>query len=158
VTEAIERALRPLLGLPLWAVGRAASLAWFQFGDRRTVPTFRGGSKVVGAYALHLDCPWRIVGPDGRVAATDESGPELLARLADPPLVCAEGLGSDDGGARLRFVGGWSLVVEPGGPDHLEYWRLFRPGAGGPHFVVGPAGIEEWGEAEHPAAPDRPRD
>ena len=143
VKDAIERGLRPLVGLPLWAVGRAGSLKWFQFGDRRTVPALRGGSKEVGEYALHLDCPWHLVGPAGQVAATDESEPELLARLANPPLTCEAVFGSDDGGAGLRFAGGWSLVVEAGGPDRLEYWRLFRPAVGGPHFVVGPAGIED---------------
>jgi hypothetical protein len=143
VKNAIERALRPLIGLQLWAVGRAGSLECFQFGDRCTVSTLRGGSKVVGEYALHLDCPWQFVGPAGQVVVTDESDPELLAEVADPPLVCAGASASDDGGAQLRFAGGSRLVVEPGGPDHLEYWRLFRPAAGGPHFVVGPAGIED---------------
>ena len=141
--DAIERALRPLMGLPLWSIGRAGSLEWFQFGDPRIVPAFRGGSKEVGEYALHLDCPWRFVEPAGRVVVTDESDSELLAQVADPPLVCAGVSGSDDGSAQLQFAGGWQLIVERGGQDHLEYWRLFRPAAEGPHFVVGPAGIEE---------------
>ena len=109
----------------------------------RTVPTFGGGSKEVGEYALHLDCPWRLVGPTGLAVATDESEPEELARLGSPPLVCAAVSGSDEGGAGVQFVGGWRLVVEPGDPDDLEYWRLFRPGAEGPHVVVSAAGVEE---------------
>jgi hypothetical protein len=143
VKDAIERALRPLLELPLWAVGRAGSLEWFQFGAPRTVPTFRGGSKEVGEYALHLDCPWRLVGPTGLVVATDQSEPELLAQVGSPPMVCATVSGSDDGGVRLQFAGGWLLVVDPGDPDHLEYWRLFLPGTDEPHVVVGAAGVEE---------------
>jgi hypothetical protein len=97
----------------------------------------------VGEYALHLDCPWRLVGPTGLVVATDESEPELLAQVGSPPLVCAAVSGSDDGGATLQFLGGWLLVVEPSYPDHLEYWRLFRPGREEPHVVVGAAGVEE---------------
>jgi hypothetical protein len=143
VKDEIQRALSPLLGLPLWAVGRAGSLEWFQFGTRRIVPTTRNGSKEVGEYALHLDCPWRLVGPDGLVVATDDSEAELLAQVVSPPLVCAAVCGSEDGGAGLRFAGGWLLEVAPGAPDHLEFWRLFRTGTGEPHFVVGAAGVEE---------------
>jgi hypothetical protein len=142
VKDAIERALHPLLGLPLWAVGRAGSLAWFQFGQARSVPAFRGGPKKVGEYALHLDCPWRLIEPTGLVVATDASEPDLLAQVGSPPLFCAVVSGASDGGVSIRFVGGWLLVIEPAGPDHLEYWRLFQPGMEGPHVVVGPAGVE----------------
>jgi hypothetical protein len=77
------------------------------------------------------------------VVATDESEPEFLAQLGSPPLVCEAVSGSGDGGASLRFAGGWLLIVVPGDPDHLEYWRLFRPGAEETHVVVGAAGVEE---------------
>jgi hypothetical protein len=143
VKTAIERALRPLTGFPLWALGRAASLVWFQFGDRRTVPSLRGGQKEVGEYALHLECPWQLVGPDRRAVVTDQSESELLVQVARQSLLCSGADGSDDGGIRLRFAGGWLLAVEPGDPDQLEYWRLLRPTAGAPHFVIGPAGITD---------------
>jgi hypothetical protein len=127
----------------MWAVGRAGSLEWFQFGTPRIVHNFRGGSKEVGEYALHLDCPWQLLGPAGLVIATDQSEPELLSHVGSQTLVCEKVSGSEDGGASLQFAGGWLLVVEPGDPDDLEYWRLFRPGTEGPHVVVGPVRVEE---------------
>jgi hypothetical protein len=61
----IEGAVRVLVGLPLWALGRAADLAWFEFGDRRTVKSLRNGAeKQVGDYALHVQCAWRITQRD----------------------------------------------------------------------------------------------
>ena len=47
--QAIEQALAPLIGEPLWAVGRAASLVWFQFGERHAVADRQGGQREVGA-------------------------------------------------------------------------------------------------------------
>jgi hypothetical protein len=142
VTDEIERALQPLVGLPLWAVGRAGSLEWFQFGGPRTVPTLRGGTKEVGEFALHLDCPWRLVGPNG-LAGSDESQRESLAVIGQPPLVCESASAVGNGGAAIRFAGGWLLNVYAGDPEALEFWRLFRPGADKSHFVVGPAGVEK---------------
>jgi hypothetical protein len=60
----IQGAMSALAGLPLWALGRAADLAWFEFGERRTVRTHLGNEKQVGDYALHIQCPWRITRGD----------------------------------------------------------------------------------------------
>jgi hypothetical protein len=139
--EAVSAALGRLTGLPLWGVGRAG-VAWFQFGSRRAVQTARGGTKEVGDLALHLACPWRLVGPAGEVLACDESGPEVFTVLGSPPLLCS-GVRAWEGGAfELEFAGGERLQVGPGDPHCEEYWRLFQPGSGERHFVVGPAGID----------------
>src|SRR5262245_19064288 len=53
-------ALSQIVGLPLTAVHRAADMRTFQFGHLR--PVDRGS---VGDFALHVNCPWRIEGPDG---------------------------------------------------------------------------------------------
>ncbi len=39
-------------------------MQWFAFGDQREVITRSGETKVVGEYALHVQCPWRIVRGD----------------------------------------------------------------------------------------------
>ena len=60
----IADALRVLQGLPMWAAGRTAvSLLWLHFGGVHDFVD-RRGPKTVGDYALHLDCPWRIVQRD----------------------------------------------------------------------------------------------
>src|SRR5207249_4443160 len=71
----IEETLRALIGMPLWASGRAG-IQWFQFGARRVVPNIRlskvVGTKEVGDYALHVACTWRIVGPNGIIVGSGD--------------------------------------------------------------------------------------
>jgi hypothetical protein len=57
-----QKALAPLVGLKLSIARRAADLRNFQFGEIELVD---GGT--VGQYALHIQCPWRLDGPDGIV-------------------------------------------------------------------------------------------
>ena len=68
--EQIEQALCAIVGMPLWSMGRVADLEWFHFGPRRRVSGRRGEMKEVGAYALHVQCAWRIVGPTGIVVGS----------------------------------------------------------------------------------------
>jgi hypothetical protein len=60
MTNRIEQALGVLVGLPLWAIGRAVDLAWFEFGSRRTARGFKGLEREAGDYALHVMYAWRI--------------------------------------------------------------------------------------------------
>jgi len=55
VKEQANRALRQLIGLKLSRMALAADMRTIQFGITR--PGSRG---VVGEYALHVQCPWRI--------------------------------------------------------------------------------------------------
>lgn len=144
IKERISAALERLLDLPLWSVGRAG-IVWFLFGDRRTVLTARGGSKEVGEFALHLGCPWQLIGPAGELLASDDSEPDVLARLASPPLLCSTARSCEGGAFELGFAGGERLHVEPDDPTSEEYWRLFCPYSDQPHLVVGPAGIDPEG-------------
>jgi hypothetical protein len=60
--QQVIAALSQIVGLPLTAARRAADMRTFQFGILR--PVDRGS---VGDFALHVQCPWRIDGPDGIV-------------------------------------------------------------------------------------------
>src|SRR6266849_1572963 len=60
--QQVIAALSQIIGLPLTATRRAADMRTFQFGTLR--PVDRGS---VGDFALHVQCPWRIEGPDGIV-------------------------------------------------------------------------------------------
>jgi hypothetical protein len=44
----IQNAVGVLVGMPLWSLGRAADLAWFEFGSRRTVKDWKGKKKKSG--------------------------------------------------------------------------------------------------------------
>jgi len=65
--EAIETALRPLVGLQLSILQYAGNMRIFQFGE--TTSTARG---TVGKYALHVQCPWRIQQADKIITASGD--------------------------------------------------------------------------------------
>jgi hypothetical protein len=120
------------MGLPLWAVGRAGSLVWCQFGARRTVTDRQGEQREVGAYALHVDCPWRLTDDAGAEQANEDSDEWRFGALGRQNLVVERALSTADHGVVVHFGGGRVLEVSP---DDLaaEYRSLGRfPGNGEP--------------------------
>ncbi len=61
-TTPIQHALEPLLGLKLSIARRAVDMRIFHFGD---IEADKNGTS--GQYALHIQCPWCLDGPDGIV-------------------------------------------------------------------------------------------
>jgi hypothetical protein len=133
----------------------------FQFGSLRPVG---GGS--VGDWALHLQCPWRIEGPEGIVTGrldlwepVEENGPvdatwnyETSPNLQDARLEqwlkrpeaarVVRGVDADAfGGASLSFDQGYVLRLFPAGTCG-EDWRLFSPTSDHPHLVVSGGAVE----------------
>lgn len=164
----IEKALAPLIGESLWSSGRAADLEWFQFGERKTVKDYRGEERVVGSYALHVQCAWRITCHDKVVVASrDLYSPS--GESSEP----AENFHWDTSPNRrdlqieelfqhetrqflvidieVRRAGSFTLLLEEGYmldvfPDDSmqgEYWRLFKPYTGAPHFVLTGEGLRD---------------
>jgi hypothetical protein len=133
-----------------------------QFGALREIE--RGS---VGEFALHIQCPWRIEGPEGIVTGRldlfepVERGPDfnfeswdyekspnlqdsqfnqLLARHAESLVV--QSVDADEyGGAAITFGGGFVLRMFPAG-TRGEDWRFFRPKTDAPHFVISEGEIE----------------
>jgi hypothetical protein len=139
--RAIEGALARLVGQPLWAVGRAGSLAWFHFGDRHVVSNRRGDRKEVGSFALHLDCPWSWTRSWGEVLADQDSDHDELTELLPTPVICERIEAGDDGSFRMTFDDNSTLEARADpDPEVEEYWRFFEPHLQTPHFVVGPKG------------------
>lgn len=164
--EKIQQAASALIGLPLWDAGRAADLAWFAFGDRRTVKDFRGDPKEVGEFALHVHCGWRIVQNERVIVGHRDlyypagAGSECQAIPADfnwdvqganrmderlkqlfenPPagmIVKRIEVGLA-GALQLFFENEAVLEIFPNDSFDEEHWRLFRPYRGEQHFVVG---------------------
>ena len=62
VADQILKHLQPLVGLKLSIARRAADLRSFHFGMIRQVE-----NGTAGEYSLHIQCPWRIDGPEGIV-------------------------------------------------------------------------------------------
>ncbi|MEJ2215898.1 MAG: hypothetical protein P8099_04710 [Gemmatimonadota bacterium] len=167
--DLVARELARLVGLPLWAVGRAADLVWWQFGERVVAPTARDPDRIVGELALHLQCPWRFTAGTSIVAGADDlycpadpavplydfdwtaSRDSVLDRIlnafsnrfGEPRVVGVEV--DDFGGFALRFEHELSLAVFPdsaNGRPFREMWRLFEPGRDTNHFVVGNSGLQ----------------
>jgi len=144
----IHAAFQPLHGLPMWAAGWA-DIAWFQFGAQ-VKRTARGdGERPVGAFALHISCPWRWCTSSGFVRADDTSDPAALQALGDPTCRLAGAATGPNETIILKFDNGDTLEVDSvreTAPDEVEYWRLLQPGLRTPHFVVSSSGAE-WHEA-----------
>jgi hypothetical protein len=57
----IARSLEKLVALPLSIARDAADMKNFQFGAIRPHPS---GTGTIGQYALHVQCPWRLITDD----------------------------------------------------------------------------------------------
>lgn len=161
VSQQVIAALSQIIGLPLTAARRAADMRMFQFGTLR--PVDRGS---IGDFALHVQCPWRIEGPEGIVtgrldlweplednAQFDENwdyekGPNLQDARVDQWLtrhesrLVVKSVEADEfGGAAISLDQGFVLRLFPAG-TRGEDWRLFRPQTDAPHFVVAGGLIE----------------
>ncbi len=140
----IERKLKSIVGLPVWAAGRAASLLWLQIGRRHVISTRYGGRKTVGTFALHIDCPWSWT-QNGSLIADQDSDLDHLNELLKTPSVCESISARDNGSFELTFNGGSKLSVSveaDADSSAYEHWRFFEPATDAPHFVVGSRGIE----------------
>jgi len=167
--QSVDDALGALIGLPLWESRRSADVQGFHFGERRPEAS-RGKEFLVGTYALHVQCPWRIKGPEGiLVGSYDRLTPAAGRSWEDPEFesdvpgasliddridalfalearqhFVVESVEADDvGGFRMDLGAGMVLEAFPNHSDDAEFWRLFQPWNDNRHFVVTGDGIEE---------------
>jgi hypothetical protein len=68
LADAVSFNLQPLIGLKLSRTALAADMRTLQFGN--TEARMRGG--VVGQYALHVQCPWRLERDTGVVTGSGD--------------------------------------------------------------------------------------
>lgn len=166
----IRAALSPLESLPLWSITRAADMLSIQFGERHPAPTERNPERVVGAYALHVSCAWRLSGTTGVITGVDDlyvpaddtdedfqwdrPGKALadlrlrtwVAAHAASPLAVEQITVDRCGGFVLQFPQTFAFEVFPvagADPSVLrEMWRLLQPARESAHFVYLDHGIE----------------
>jgi hypothetical protein len=160
----LERALAPLVGLPLWGPARESNLLLVRLGGREPAS---GGD----GYTLSVYCAWRLVrgatlvagsadlftpaDPDEDLETFDYEAPGAtwwdvrwqgyVDGLAAPPTVMAA-TADAFGGLRLSLSDGAVLEVFPNSApaEHFEteFWRLAREGAEEPVVTVGTGGVE----------------
>lgn len=68
-STAMEQVLKALVGSRLSITRRAADMRVFHFGEIRPHPRGKG---TIGAHALHVQCPWRLVGADGPITGQSD--------------------------------------------------------------------------------------
>lgn len=139
----IEQRLGVIKGLSIWAAGCAANMLWLQIGERLIVPAWRGGSKEVGTYALHIDCPWSW-SRSGEQVASHLNHPRDLSQHLRLPAICLGLNAQENGSFQVQLDNGsiFNVCVESDfDQDASEFWRLFEPSSDTEHFVVGGAGI-----------------
>jgi hypothetical protein len=143
----ITRCLAVLIGLEVSGVNHAANMLTLGFGPLRTVTTPRGTVKQVGAWALHIQCGWRIehgddvfatqahfIGSDDEINhATEEISALLVASVR---ATVEDVQASASGGVSLVLSKGLHIVITPDGIADEEDWRFFSPGSDGKHFVI----------------------
>ena len=158
-TITIQQALTPVVGLPLRCIGRAANMLWLHFGEMRAVPAHGEGTKTVGQWAIHVQCPWRICrlgrivvayhdyyySPEGDAledwdspgkSRFDSMALGLCSEFETRPPEVASVQPDDVGGFSLHFVTDYRLDVFPAdSDDSSEHWRVFQPGDTSKHYV-----------------------
>ncbi len=170
IKQQIEAELRVLVGQPLTDIGRA-TLQWFAFGQPHTIIDQQGYPQEVSAYALCVQCPWRIIGPYGIVVGSgdlnyaagddpyadvpswrlmrqgenrcDERTRMFLYHTRQQPLTVEDVLADDVGSLKIHFNAGYTLEVFPNDTLEEEYWRFLRPDKDERHFLMTGQGIEK---------------
>ncbi|MGZ4814185.1 MAG: hypothetical protein ACXVZV_02160 [Terriglobales bacterium] len=132
-------------------------MACFQFGARRKRKTSHGQDSEVGDYALHVQCPWRIVrGDEIVVGSADLYAPDPVKDAADSYFDWQKGnlqdakiakLFADDNrqfavvATALRAAGKLDILFDDElrlevfpdssvGAVDTEHWRFFAPSVG----------------------------
>jgi hypothetical protein len=168
----VERALSPLVGLPLCGSSRAADLQMFDFGGTRTrVRQFgprKGETAEVHDFSLHVQCGWRVRGPAGIVVgATDlryRSGDDpygddndwdyqltgasrrdqrIAAWLRGAPFEVLRVHADEVGGCVIELAGRFTLDVFPEHSLDGEYSEHWRLLRPDSHCVVSGRGIDD---------------
>lgn len=56
-----DEAFSELVNEKLFDMGRTSDLLWIQLGEKILVKNYKGFEVQKGSYAIHVQCPWRIV-------------------------------------------------------------------------------------------------
>ncbi len=161
--QRIETALFPLLGQPLTDCWRPNGKGYeaiqrFEFGVQHSSTNSKGEEKTFGEYAMHVGCPWRIIG-QGRILVayidlyfpadnpTESGGDEdfdssapggsqsdrqahhFVERLQEAPLFVESIQADEVGSVCFTFSRNYRLEILPMDSLPFEFWRMLHTGA-----------------------------
>ena len=153
----IQNALTPLVGLRVHSIRRAADLLMVHFGEFRQTPDKKPAVGTPAEWALHVQCPWRLEGPEGVVTGRmdlwecpevgtdyDPFSPDYLDRPNLLDKMIAALLSRTDQSIEGRLHPTTDMVVEAVQADAFGGATITL--SGGFRFVLFPAGSvgEEW--------------
>ncbi|POR55697.1 hypothetical protein B0G62_10191 [Paraburkholderia eburnea] len=153
--EQIEQRLSVLIGLDMSGAGCAADMLTLQFGPIREMTTKRGTIKHVGAWALHIQCGWKIERANevfvdaSDFAVSDESTRATLERVrslitSHGPFIVERVAVGDNGNMSISMSGQLRLLIVTDAAPDEEDWRFFEPGSEGKHFVIQGGKVDPW--------------
>lgn len=153
VAEAARRSLERVIGERWRCAGRAGNIVWLGFGPSRTVIDSRGEAREISEYALHVQCPFRVLDGDQLVTGSSdiyEPGPgwdgdgefdwdvqganwfdvrarKLDAYLAEDLVVVTSVDVTAWGDLTISLSDDFRIEVRRAGSAHREHWRFFQP-------------------------------
>lgn len=148
-----EQMIQPqdLVDKNVYQIGRAAAMCWIHFGCPEEIE-LRGGTSVMGEFALDLDCPWRIRNRAGGIELGsadmftpasshefdedfdwDVQGNNLFDKKAkrlfpqSTQIAVIAAVLSRNCDLTITFSNGLILESFVNASSQQECWRLFRP-------------------------------
>lgn len=155
-----------LIGKNVYGIGRAAAMCWIHFG-RPIEIELRGRKRILGEFALDLDCPWRIRNSSGGIelGSADMFAPASGRDLDEDFDWDIQGNNLFDEKAKLLFPEDSQIIVTSVGlssnydlnitfsngmrlecfvnASQEECWRLFKPGSEDEDFIITGSGIDK---------------
>ncbi len=158
--------IKKLAGEKMYGIGRAAAMCWIHFGNPVEVE-IRGQKRILGKYALHLDCPWRIKNSSGTIELGsadifapssgrdageafnwdiqgnnlfDEKAKRLFSK--DVQMFVDSVDLSENNDLTVIFSNGFILECFVNASSCEECWRLFKSDSRDGDFIVTGLGIE----------------
>ena len=156
-----------LIGKNVYRIGRAAAMCWIHFGRPMKIE-LRGQKRILGEFALDLDCPWRIRNRSGGVELGsadmftpasrhdldedfdwdiqgnnlfDEKAKLLFSESTQIIVTSVKLSGNYD--LTITFSNGLTLECFINASTQEECWRLFKPGLHNEDFIVTGSGMDK---------------
>ena len=163
----IKNRLSALLNMPLNYIMRCGGMGDFGFGEDVLFTNFRGETRLVSKYGLHLQCAFRLVDSKNILLANldmytnnsktewtedfawdicganyyDEQTEKLMIEVSKKNIIVTKIEANLYGDLKIEFSNGWILDVFVNESSDEECWRFLKMDNDSPHLVITGKGI-----------------